>query len=148
MIDKAINSSNKVAVKLAPRGKQHRHIEIWIKRVYAPPKRSDGLRVLIDGLWPRGMSKDTAHVDLWLKAIAPSASLRRWFDHRPERWTGFLQRYRKELHANRRVIAELLAQASRSRLTLLYSARDTEHNNAVALVRYLAARQRRTKKGT
>jgi len=86
------------------------------------------------------MSKDTAHVDLWLKAIAPSASLRRWFDHRPERRTGFLRQYRKELQAARMVIAELLAQACRSKLTLLYSARDTEHNNPVALVRYLATR--------
>ena len=109
-----------------------------LKRVYEPPSKTDGTRILIDRLWPRGLSKDKAHVDLWLKAIAPSTELRRWFGHDPKKWTEFQNRYRAELEGNAEAVAELKAALADGPATLVYGARDEAHNDAVVLADYLA----------
>lgn len=111
---------------------------IALKRVYEPPSDEDGKRVLIDRLWPRGLTKEKAHVDLWLKEIAPSTELRRWFGHDPARWAEFQRRYRSELEANGEVVAELKTAVGAGPATLVYGARDEEHNDAVVLAAYLA----------
>jgi uncharacterized protein YeaO (DUF488 family) len=110
---------------------------VQVKRVYEPPSGEDGVRVLVDRLWPRGLSKPGAAVDLWLKDLAPSVRLRRWFNHDPSRWTEFKQRYAEELDAKKTAVAALVGAARRGRVTLLFGARDPEHNNAVALHSYL-----------
>ena len=114
-------------------------MSIKIKRIYDEPERSDGTRILIDRLWPRGMSKEKAAIDEWMKEIAPSDKLRGWFGHKPERWAEFKKRYRKELgDPEKKNMLETLKRVSRiSTVTLLYSARDDEHNNAVALQGFL-----------
>ena len=106
-----------------------------VKRVYETPAESDGLRVLVDRLWPRGLAKDKARIDLWLKDIAPSDDLRRRFHGAPEKWREFVAAYAKELNgASARAAAETLCEhAGQTPVTLLYAARDEEHNNAVAL---------------
>src|SRR5205085_7360120 len=109
---------------------------VRIKRVYEPPSHEDGVRVLVDRLWPRGLSKTRAAVDLWLKDLAPSVRLRRWFNHDPSRWAEFTRRYAAELDAKNVAIAALAGAARRGRITLLFGARDPEHNNAVALHAY------------
>lgn len=107
--------------------------EVRVKRVYDPQAHDDGLRILVDRLWPRGMKRDEAGVDLWLKEVAPSPGLRRWFGHDPARWADFQNRYRAELAGNA-VMTDLQAIVGRGKqVTLLFGARDTEHNNAVAL---------------
>jgi len=109
---------------------------IQVKRVYEKPGRSDGTRVLVDRLWPRGLSKDDAAVDAWLRDLAPSDSLRQWFHARPEAWAGFRKRYIKELSRPEAEMAlgELYRLAGRrKRLTLLFASRNVRHNNAVAL---------------
>ncbi len=111
---------------------------IRIKRTYEPPARGDGRRVLVERLWPRGMKKEAVAADAWLKDVAPSTALRKWFGHRPERWEEFQRRYRRELDANPAAWKPLLGQ--RGTLTLLFSAHDTEHNAAVVLRDYLKAR--------
>ena len=111
--------------------------EIRTKRVYEPAASEDGLRVLVDRLWPRGLKKADAAVALWLKEAAPSAELRRWFGHDPARWDEFRRRYAAELDGNRAALAPLLA--AEGTLTLLYAAHDEEHNNAVALAEWLRA---------
>lgn len=116
-----------------------------IKRIYEPASSDDGARVLVDRLWPRGMTKEAARLDLWLKDVAPSDALRRWFDHRAERWDQFRQRYRAELAENS-AVGELRALMKDGRVTLLYSARDAEHNQAVVLAEYLQARTSARKK--
>jgi len=103
-----------------------------LKRVYEAPADDDGLRVLVDRLWPRGLSKDKAKVDLWLKDVAPSDALRREFHARPERWEDFRGAYRAELEGNP-AFDELRALAAKRRVTLLFGARDEVHNNAVVL---------------
>jgi uncharacterized protein YeaO (DUF488 family) len=108
-----------------------------VKRVYAPPEASDGQRVLVDRLWPRGMTKERARVDLWLRDIAPSDALRRWFGHEVGRWPEFERRYWKELEGNVGPVARLEALAREGPVTLLFGARDEEHNQAVALKEYL-----------
>ena len=110
------------------------------KRVYEPPDADDGFRVLIDRLWPRGLSHDKARVDLWLKEIAPSAELRKWFGHAPERWSEFKRRYFEELDRNPELVAELRSQLGKRDATLLYAAKDPDYNNAVCLAEYLAVR--------
>ena len=110
------------------------------KRVYEPPDANDGFRVLIDRLWPRGLSHDKARVDLWLKEIAPSAELRKWFGHEPERWSEFKRRYFEELDRNTELVAELRSQLGKRAATLLYAAKDPDYNNAVCLAEYLAVR--------
>lgn len=108
-----------------------------IKRVYEAPADDDGYRVLIDRLWPRGLSKETARIDLWLKELAPSTELRKWFAHDPEKWDAFRERYFAELESQDEVLDALRAQMRRGRVTLLYGAKDEQHNNAVALQIYL-----------
>jgi uncharacterized protein YeaO (DUF488 family) len=107
------------------------------KRVYDAASKADGLRVLIDRLWPRGLKKEKAGIDLWLKDIAPSSELRKWFGHDPARWEEFVRRYSWELDNNGRSIAVLAARARRGPVTLLYAARDEEYNNGLALKAYL-----------
>ncbi len=120
---------------------------IRMKRVYEPPAKRDGYRVLVDRLWPRGLSKSDAHLDAWLKDIAPSDALRRWFGHEPSRFAEFRERFRSELHVEpaRSVLAELARLAARRTITLLYSAHDTEHNNAVVLAQELNRRVARAR---
>ncbi len=107
---------------------------IRLKRVYAPPSPDDGMRVLVDRLWTRGLKKDAARIDRWAKDIAPSAKLRQWFGHDPTRWAEFRKRYRAELAANEEAVAALRKEVSKAkRSTLLFGAKDEEHNNAVVL---------------
>jgi uncharacterized protein YeaO (DUF488 family) len=106
---------------------------IRLKRVYEAAEPHDGFRVLVDRLWPRGVRKDEAAVDLWLKDVAPSDELRRWFGHDPSRWKEFCRRYRAELRRQPDALAQLRDKASVGTTTLLYAARDAEHNNAMAL---------------
>ena len=108
-----------------------------IKRIYEMPKAQDGARYLVDRLWPWGMKKENLIMDAWLKEVAPSSELRRWFRHDPAKWDEFRRRYRAELDANPDAWQQLLENASRGNVTLLYSASDTEHNNAVVLKSYL-----------
>lgn len=115
----------------------HSCADIQVRRIYEAPSPEDGARVLVDRLWPRGVSKERAALDLWLKDIAPSTELRQWFGHEPARWTGFRERYRAELEANPACVAQLETLARKGRLTLLFGARDTEHNEAVVLADYL-----------
>lgn len=110
---------------------------IRIKRVYDKPAETDGCRVLVDRLWPRGIKRAALRLDTWLKEVAPSNELRRWFNHEPARWPEFQRRYRLELEAHPESWAPLLEQARRGTVTLLYSARDPEHNNAVVLRDFL-----------
>jgi uncharacterized protein YeaO (DUF488 family) len=106
---------------------------IAIKRVYDAPEETDGFRVLVDRVWPRGVSKEKAAVDLWMKEIGPSTGLRKWFGHDPERWDEFRARYREELTAKRDLLDQLRARAANGPLTLVYSAKDEEHNQAVVI---------------
>ncbi len=108
-------------------------IRIRLRRIYDPPAEGEGLRILVDRIWPRGVSKERAHVDLWLRDVAPRDDLRRWFGHDPERWQAFQERYRQELEADPARLAPLLEAIQRGPVTLLYSARDEQHNQAVAL---------------
>lgn len=110
---------------------------IHLRRVYDAPNAEDGFRVLVDRLWPRGLAKEKLAFDLWLKEIAPSADLRRWFGHAPERWEEFCRRYRVELDQQPEPVAQLREQARKTPLTLLYAARDELHNQAVVLKDYL-----------
>jgi uncharacterized protein YeaO (DUF488 family) len=114
---------------------------IRIKRAYDPPKRGDGRRFLVERLWPRGMKKQALALDAWLKEVAPSTELRKWFGHRVERWAEFRRRYRAELRANPAAWQPILAAARRGTVTLLYSAHDPEHNGALVLRDYLAERE-------
>ena len=115
--------------------------KILVKRVYEPAAKSDGFRVLVDRLWPRGLSKETAHLDLWLRDIAPSTTLRKWFNHDPDRWSEFQRRYHAELKAKRELLRELTTRAKRGAVTLLYSAKDEQHNQAIALRNFLLKRR-------
>lgn len=115
---------------------------VHLKRAYEPVAPGDGHRVLVERLWPRGLRKEQAHLDEWLKEIAPSDSLRKWFHHDPGRWTEFERRYLRELQAEpaRAAIADLVRRAEAGTLTLVYSSRDEQHNNAVVLKRVLERR--------
>jgi uncharacterized protein YeaO (DUF488 family) len=113
-----------------------------VKRAYEPATRGDRTRVLVDRLWPRGLAKDRAHIDLWLREIAPSTALRKWFGHDPAKWKQFRARYFRELDHNTDTVSQLRALARRGAVTLVYSARDEEHNQAVALRDYLAAKRK------
>jgi uncharacterized protein YeaO (DUF488 family) len=116
---------------------------IALKRVYDPPAASDGRRILVDRVWPRGITKDQLRIDAWRKDLAPSTGLRKWFGHDPKKWDAFKERYGRELEQHADALDELLAQARAGRVTLVFGARDTEHNQAVALKEYL---ERRLKK--
>jgi len=110
------------------------------KRVYEPAERSDGTRFLVDRLWPRGIKKEALEMETWLKDVAPSPELRKWFSHDPEKWQEFQRRYRKELEANPDAWKPILEAAKQGDVTLLYSARDTEHNSAALLKEFLEDR--------
>lgn len=106
---------------------------IRIKRVYDQPSADDGRRILVDRLWPRGLSREVAHVDLWLKEIAPTSELRRWYGHDPLRWEEFRERYRNELQSQRQYLAKLRQWSDEGAITLLFAAKSTEQNNAAVL---------------
>jgi uncharacterized protein YeaO (DUF488 family) len=110
---------------------------LGIKRVYEEPGRADGTRILVDRLWPRGLSKERARVDLWLKDIAPSTELRKWFSHDPHKWAEFQRRYRQELKSKTDQLAILREKAAQGPVTLLYGAKDESHNEAVVLLSLL-----------
>jgi len=111
-----------------------------IKRTYDPPTRGDGLRILVERLWPRGITKEALAADAWMKEVAPSTELRRWFGHRVERWEEFRRRYREELSRNPAAWEPILEAERRGTVTLLYSAHDVAHNGAVVLREYLMKR--------
>lgn len=112
---------------------------VKLKRVYEPPSPADGTRVLVDRLWPRGLSKSAAAIDHWMKDVAPSTELRKWFGHDPARWAEFKRRYKAELRDRADAFEALRALADDGPVTLLYAARDQEHNEAVVLRDLLAA---------
>ncbi len=119
-------------------------LKIAVKRIYEDVSPDDGFRVLIDRIWPRGMSKEHAALDLWLKEIAPTTELRQWFHHQessPENWQIFCGRYREELQHNPEPVKLLLQHCSEGAVTLLYSAKDTDHNQAIVLRDYLSGQQ-------
>jgi uncharacterized protein YeaO (DUF488 family) len=111
--------------------------QIQIKRVYLQASEDDGVRILVDRLWPRGLTKEKASVDLWIKEVAPSNELRKWFGHDPGKWDEFQTRYLAELKASGEPLARLKQEASKGRVTLLYGAKDEEHNEAVVLLKIL-----------
>ena len=108
-------------------------MNICVKRAYEPASPSDGYRVLVDRLWPRGVSKQRAHLDEWVRELAPSTDLREWFGHEPSRFSEFRKRYVAELRQERALLTGLRQHAQEGKLTIVYSARDTEHNDAVVL---------------
>jgi uncharacterized protein YeaO (DUF488 family) len=116
---------------------------IRLKRVYEPPSSKDGSRILVERLWPRGVTKAAAAIDLWMKEIAPSAELRKWFGHDPSRWKQFEQRYWKELRDNPEAVKELRRACAGRVVTFVYAAHDEEHNGALALKKFLERRRRR-----
>lgn len=114
---------------------------IRLKRVYEPPSRTDGLRILVDRLWPRGLTKERAAVALWLKEVAPSTELRKWFGHAPAKWKQFQVRYRKELRGKRDALDLLKQKGKGHTVTLVYAARDERHNEALVLKKILEGRR-------
>jgi uncharacterized protein YeaO (DUF488 family) len=121
---------------------------IQLKRTYDAPARGDGRRILVERLWPRGIKKEALAADAWLKDVAPSTALRKWFAHRVERWEEFRRRYERELEANPAAWQPILEAAQHDTVTLLYSAHDTLHNSAVVLRDYLAERTRARPRST
>ena len=112
-------------------------MDIKIKRIYENPESGDGKRILVDRLWPRGMSKEKARIDLWIKDIAPSDDLRRWYQHDPEKWEAFQQRYAKELKAIPEVVERLIVEIEEGSVTFVFSSKEEKLNNAWALKAYL-----------
>jgi uncharacterized protein YeaO (DUF488 family) len=115
---------------------------LLVKRVYQPADRSDGFRILVDRLWPRGVSKEKAALGEWMKEVAPSTELRTWFAHDPKKWPEFRKRYRQELRSRADLVHEIAARASRGRVTLVYGARDEDHNEAVVLAEVIRSRMK------
>ena len=115
-------------------------LRVEIKRVYEGPSPADGTRILIDRLWPRGLTKEKAAVDIWLKDIAPSTELRKWFSHDPAKWVEFQTRYHQELKSKAHLLADLKEKAAKGHVTLLYGAKDESHNDAVVLQALLQAK--------
>ena len=113
-------------------------MDIKIKRVYEKPEKGDGFRILVDRLWPRGLTKEKAALDLWLKEIAPSTELRKWFGHDHEKWNDFQKKYRKELKENKEAFS-VLKEHLKGPVSLLYAAKDEEHNEALVLKNYLTS---------
>lgn len=116
---------------------------IALKRAYDPAAPGDGRRILVDRVWPRGVTKDDLRIDVWRKDLAPSTGLRKWFGHDPKKWDVFKERYGRELEQQADALEQLLAQARAGQITLVFGARDTEHNNAVALKEHLERRLKR-----
>ncbi|MBG44796.1 MAG: hypothetical protein CL530_12590 [Aequorivita sp.] len=112
-------------------------MDIQTKRIYEKPANRDGTRILIDRVWPRGVSKGDAKLDEWMKEIAPSTELRKWFDHEEKRFDDFSKKYKKELENHSKLVQQLLEKAKDKRLTLLYGAKDEKHNQAIVLKNYL-----------
>ncbi len=112
-------------------------MNIQVKRIYEESSESDGFRILVDRLWPRGIKKTEANIDLWLKDIAPSDSLRKWFNHDPMKWIEFQKRYAQEIIDKQEDIDIILKEGKKKKVTLLFSSKETEHNNAVALLNIL-----------
>ncbi|KIC73448.1 Uncharacterized protein YeaO [Candidatus Protochlamydia amoebophila] len=112
-------------------------VKINLKRVYDPASKEDGLRILIERLWPRGVKKEDLKMDEWLKEVAPSTDLRKWFSHDPAKWKEFQKKYFEELDENQVALEPILKALHKNSITLLYSSKDTEHNNAVCLRNYL-----------
>lgn len=108
-----------------------------IKRVYEKREKDDGYRILVDRLWPRGLTKEKAAADLWLKEIAPTTELRKWFDHDPEKWGGFQKKYLKEITENKEAVATLKEKMKEGKVTILYGAKDEEHNEAKVLMDFI-----------
>ncbi len=107
---------------------------IKVKRVYEKSEKEDGYRILVDRLWPRGISKDEAKINMWLKEIAPSNELRKWFSHDPAKWNSFMEKYKRELEGKKEIIEQIKAlEKENGIVTFLYSAKDEKHNNAIAL---------------
>lgn len=115
---------------------------IEVKRVYEAADEEDGFRILVDRLWPRGLSKNEARIDLWLKEIAPSDGLRRWFAHDPKRWREFKERYFAELDRKSELVNLIVGKANEGKVTLLYGAKNEQFNNAVALKEYIETRMK------
>ena len=115
-------------------------MQIWLKRAYDKPGSTDGTRVLVDKLWPRGLKKEDAKIDFWLREIAPSDDLRKWFGHDPDKWESFKKRYISELMKNEEALGELWEIIEKGRVTLIFGAKDVDHNNAVVLKQYLEER--------
>ena len=113
---------------------------IDLKRAYDPPTKNDGRRLLVDRVWPRGIAKDDLQIDAWLKDLAPSTELRKWFGHDPAKWDEFRKRYALELEQRPEALEELVEKARAGHVTLVFSAKDTQHNNAVALKEQLERR--------
>lgn len=110
---------------------------LLLKRAYEPRSPNDGFRILVDRLWPRGISRSSAHIDLWLKDVAPSTGLRKWFGHDPSKWGAFRERYFAELRNNPEPAGKIAEYARRNPVTLVYGAKDVKHNHAMALKEYL-----------
>jgi uncharacterized protein YeaO (DUF488 family) len=115
-------------------------MNIRIKRAYEEPDGEDGKRILVDRLWPRGLTKERARIDLWLKNVAPSTELRKWFAHDPAKWPEFRSRYKEELKRNQGQLLLLKQEAAKGRVTLVYGAKDQQHNEAVILQKLLTAK--------
>jgi len=116
-------------------------MSILLKRAYEPPSRMDGCRILVERLWPRGLSKQRAKIDLWAKAAAPSTALRRWFNHEPAKWTEFKRRYVRELRAHPEGLEPILERVRAGRVTFVFASREARFNNAVALKAFLERRR-------
>jgi uncharacterized protein YeaO (DUF488 family) len=114
---------------------------VALKRVYEPVTPEDGVRFLVERLWPRGIKKSELRLDAWIKDVAPSMTLRKWFGHDPKKWIEFQYRYFAELDRHPEAVEQIRSATRRSRVTLVYSSHDTEHNNAVALKEYIDARK-------
>ncbi|MCP9455988.1 MAG: DUF488 domain-containing protein [Nitrospira sp.] len=112
-------------------------MQVFVKRIYEPAHQADGFRVLVDRLWPRGVSKAVAKLDEWMPELGPSTALRQWFNHDPARWPEFCRRYYEELQTKEPLVTSLFKRAGTRPITLLYSAKDEQHNQAVALQHYL-----------
>jgi uncharacterized protein YeaO (DUF488 family) len=117
-------------------------MDIRVKRVYEAPSSTDGMRILIDRLWPRGLTKEKAHVDLWLKELAPSTALRKWFDHDPAKWEEFQQRYVQELRQQPAALERLTGLIGSGPATLLFGSKEERFNDAVALKAFMLARDK------
>ena len=122
----------------APSSKAAEHtVPILLKRAYDPPSRSDGCRILVERLWPRGLSKQDAKIDLWPKEAAPSPALRRWFNHEPGKWPEFKRKYFKELHSREDSVNPILERVGSGPVTFVFASRELRFNNAVALKEYV-----------
>ena len=117
-------------------------MDIRVKRVYEAPAAEDGMRVLVDRLWPRGLAREKSRIDLWLKGLSPSTELRKWFNHEPDKWETFKQRYQQELAQQPAALAHAVATMGTGPVTLLFAAREARFNDAVALREFILARKR------